>query len=55
MGVLELRSVIALNLLDLHLKLILRFASEVLEDLLYLRLIIKKEYPRKSGKIINYN
>ena len=46
--VLELRSVVAANLLDLHFKLVLGLPSEVFEDLLDLRFIIKKEHPRKS-------
>ena len=43
MCVLELHSVVAANLLNLHFNLILGLPSEVLEDLLDLRFIIKKE------------
>ena len=52
-GVLELRSVVAANLLDLHLKLILGLPGKVLKDLLDLRFIIEKEHPSKSRKIVN--
>src|SRR6187399_2662718 len=54
-GVLELRSIVAPNFLDLHLKLILGLFGKGLEDPLNLRFIIKEKYPRKSGIIINYN
>ena len=47
-GILELHSVVAANLLDLHFKLVLGLPSKVFEDLLDLRFIIEKEHPRKS-------
>ena len=46
--VLELCSVVAANLLDLHFKLVLGLPSEVFKDLLDLRFMIEKEHTRKS-------
>ena len=51
----EFRAIVTSNILDLQLKFILSSSNEFLDNSLYFALVMHKEYPSETRKIINNN
>ena len=52
-GVSEFRAIVTSNILDLQLKFILSSSNEFLDNFLNFTLVMQKEYPSETRKIIN--